>query len=67
MTETGKISLLASHQHRDWGREPVREEKWCVNRRRQSSDVTRTQEMETDLELREIPGDRWTVPHRVKQ
>ena len=49
------------------------EERWCVYRRRQWSDVTRTRErvkgteMETDLELRELPGERWTVPHREKQ
>lgn len=44
-----------------------------MNRTLQSSDVTRTQkrvrgkEMETNLEVREIPGERWTAPNKVKK
>lgn len=49
----------------------IRKERRCVNQLWQPSNVTRPEtrvrgkEMETNLEVREIPSKRWTVPDKV--
>lgn len=71
--ETGKINFISEKKKRDGSeRGQVREEeRWDVNRTRQTSNVARThermrgKERETNPEGREIPGERWAGPDKV--